>query len=130
MTKPVDHHQAARALRRMRAAKAGHGIVVADIARAYEEIGRVFDQILGVEGVDPGELLVAEADREPARFDRDRRVALPDDEDVGAWIRLSRRGCYAGVVGVGLPGRQGRMGDDDAREHGRARQRPQDGFHG
>src|SRR3546814_5094190 len=58
----VDHDEAARRLGRVRAAKSRHRVVIPDETRAEEEIGRVFDQIIGVERIEPGELIVAETE--------------------------------------------------------------------
>src|SRR3546814_4483600 len=75
--------------------KSRHRVVIPDETRADEEIGRVFDQILGVERIDPGELIVAETDRQAARLDRDRRPLLADDKNVAPgigkrFLRVSR----------------------------------------
>ncbi len=108
--KAVDHHQRAGALRAVGAAKAGDRVVVADEAGAHEEVGGIFDEILDIGGVDRGELIGAEADRQAAGFDADRRLALADDED-------------GGVVGFGAGGgaRQQQQGRERAaRDNGHA----------
>ena len=117
----IDHHQRARALRGMSAAKSRHRIIVADVTGTHEEIGRVFDQILGVEGVDPGELFVAKADGKPARLDRDRRAALPYDQNIA-------------IVGRGrrliLPGGERRRGGERRHADERACRRADGNTHG
>ena len=83
----------------MGAAEARHGVGVADVAFAHEEVGRVFHQVFDIDGVDRVELGLAERHRQAARLDGNGPGAVADDDDL---VRIGGLdGLRAGSLGDG-----------------------------